>query len=149
MKHFNLSEWALSHQQFCYFIMALVFFAGALSYFQLGRDEDPPYTIRTMLVSAVWPGASAQEVEMQITDKLEKKLRDTPCLDYLKSYSKPGVSVIYVNLDDYVLKNEIPVTWKKESHQSPAKWYDGQGGRLRLNIGKTWVCVYEGDVIFE
>ncbi|MCL2008991.1 MAG: efflux RND transporter permease subunit [Synergistaceae bacterium] len=113
MKHFNLSEWALEHQQFCYFLMALFFIAGIASYFQLGRDEDPPYTIRTMVVSAVWPGASALEMEMQVTDKIEKKLKDLPSLDYLKSYSKPGVSVIYVNLDDYVLKHEIPVTWQK------------------------------------
>lgn len=113
MNKFNLSEWALEHRQFCYFLMVLCFCAGVFSYINLGRDEDPSYTIRTMVVMTTLPGATAEEVEMQVTDKIEKRLADTPDLDYLESYSKPGVSVVYVNLNDFVAKEEIPITWKK------------------------------------
>ena len=111
MTKLNLSEWALRHKQLVYFFIFLTFIAGIFSYQQLGRMEDPDFVIRQMIVSVAWPGASAREVEEQVTDKIEKKLQDTPGLYYLKSYSRPGQAVIYVTLDDTVKEARIRQTW--------------------------------------
>jgi len=112
MKPFNLTEWALDHKQFIYYFIFIIFIGGAFSYQNLGRMEDPDFTIRQMIVSVAWPGASAREVEEQVTDKIEKKLQETPGLDYLKSYSTPGQSIIYVVLkDDVVPDAKIRPTW--------------------------------------
>ena len=101
---FNLSEWALKHRQLMVFTMVLVFVMGVFSYFRLGREEDPGYVVRTMVVQTQWPGASAKEVEEQVTDKIEKKLQELPGLWYVKSYSQPGKSTVFVNLEDDALK---------------------------------------------
>ncbi len=77
--------------------------AGIFSYSHLGQMEDPEFTIKVMIVQAFWQGASAEEVEKQVTDKLEKKLQETPYLDIIKSYSKPGESTIFVQLKDSTL----------------------------------------------
>lgn len=111
MKKFNLTEWALNHKQFIYFFIALLFSAGAFSYMHLGRMEDPDFTIKQMVVSVAWPGATAQQIEEQVTDKIEKKLQDLPGLDYLKSYSAPGQTLIYVNLKDQVPKKDVRGKW--------------------------------------
>ncbi len=111
MKKFNLTEWALSHKQFIYFFLVLFFIAGTLSYKNLGRMEDPDFTIKQMVVSIAWPGATARQMEEQVTDKVEKKLQDLPGLDYLKSYSTPGRTVIYVNLKDSVLQKDVRSRW--------------------------------------
>jgi multidrug efflux pump len=112
MKSFNLTEWALNHKQLIYYFIFIVFIGGIFSYQKLGRMEDPDFTIREMVVSVNWPGASARQVEEQVTDKLEKKLQDTPGLDYLKSYSTPGRSVIHVALkDDAVIESQVRPTW--------------------------------------
>lgn len=111
MSKLNLTEWALKHKQLVYFFVVLVFVAGIFSYRQLGRMEDPDFVIRTMIVSAAWPGASARQVEEQVTDKIEKKLQDTPGIDYLKSYSSPGQAVIYVNLKESVSEKDVRPTW--------------------------------------
>ena len=96
MKHFNLTEWALKHKALVYYFIVVIFLGGIFSYRSLGRMEDPDFTIRQMVVSVSWPGATARQVEEQVTDKIEKKLQDTPGLDYVKSYSAPGQSYIYV-----------------------------------------------------
>jgi multidrug efflux pump subunit AcrB len=111
MSKLNLTEWALNHKQLVYFFVVLAFLAGIFSYQQLGRMEDPDFVIRTMIVSVAWPGASAKQVEEQVTDKIEKKLQDTPGLDYLKSYSQPGQAVIYVNLKESLSEKDIRPTW--------------------------------------
>jgi len=112
MKPFNLTEWALKHKQFIYFFMVVMFIGGAYSYLNLGRMEDPDFTLRQMIVSVAWPGASARQVEEQVTDKIEKKLQDTPGLDYVKSFSTPGKSIIYVALkDDDVPSTQVRPTW--------------------------------------
>lgn len=111
MKNFNLTEWTLNHKQFIYFFIALFFIAGLFSYKNLGRMEDPDFTIKQMVVSVAWPGATARQVEDQVTDKIEKKLQDLPGLDYLKSYSSPGRTVIYVNLKDTVLQKDVRSRW--------------------------------------
>ena len=111
MKSFNLTEWALRHKQLIYYFMATIFLMGVYSYQQLGRMEDPDFVIRQMVVSAVWPGASAEQVEEQVTDKIEKKLQDTPGIDYISSYSKPGQAVIFVNLKETVPEKDVRPTW--------------------------------------
>lgn len=111
MSKFNLTEWSLKHKQLVYFFVFLVFVSGIFSYQKLGRMEDPDFVIRQMVVSVAWPGATAREVEEQVTDKIEKKLQDTPGLDYLKSYSRPGQAVIYVNLKETIPAKDIRPTW--------------------------------------
>ncbi len=111
MKNFNLAEWALHHKQFVYFFIALFFITGLFSYINLGRMEDPDFTIKQMVVSVAWPGATAHQIEEQVTDKVEKKLQDLPGVDYLQSYSTPGQTIIYVNLKDAVPKKDIRTKW--------------------------------------
>jgi multidrug efflux pump len=111
MNKFNLTEWTLQHKQMVYFFMFLIFAAGIYSYQTLGRMEDPDFAIKTMLVAVAWPGATAHQVEEQVTDKIEQKLQNTPGLDYLKSYSRPGQSLIYVNLKDPVPTTDVRSRW--------------------------------------
>jgi multidrug efflux pump len=111
MERFNLAEWALNHKQLIYFFALLIILMGVYSYQNLGRMEFPDFVIRQMVVSVAWPGASAREVEEQVTDKIEKKLQDTPGLDYLQSYSQPGQSVIYINLKADTSEKDIRPIW--------------------------------------
>ncbi len=111
MKQINLTAWALNHKQLIYYFIIATFVMGIFSYTRLGRMEDPDFVIRQMIVSVSWPGASARQVEEQVTDKIEKKLQDTPGMDYLKSYSQPGQAVIYVNLKSEVSEKDIRPTW--------------------------------------
>lgn len=111
MTGFNLSDWALRHRSFVLYLMVLCVVAGGLAYMQLGRDEDPPFTIKTMVVKTVWPGATIDDTTNQITDRIEKKLEETPSLDYLKSYSTAGESVIFVTLKDSTPPADVPDIW--------------------------------------
>ncbi|MGH7065869.1 MAG: efflux RND transporter permease subunit, partial [Stellaceae bacterium] len=111
MKGFNLSEWAIHHRSFVWFLMIAFVAAGVLSYAKLGREEDPSFTIKTMIVQTQWPGATVQDTMEQVTDRIEKKLQETPSLWYLKSYTKPGVSTIYVYLLDNTAKDQVPEIW--------------------------------------
>jgi multidrug efflux pump len=111
MKGFNLSEWAINHRPFVWYLMLLFVVAGVLSYRTLGREEDPSFSIKTMLVQTQWPGATIDDTMLQVTDRIEKKLQETPYLYYLKSQTKPGVSIIYVNVLDNTPKSEIPNIW--------------------------------------
>jgi multidrug efflux pump len=108
---FNLTEWSLNHRQLIYFFIILIALAGAYSYQNIGRMEDPDFVIRQMVVAVGWPGATAGQVEEQVTDKIEKRIQDTPGLDYVRSYSKPGQSVIYVFLKDTVNEKDVRPTW--------------------------------------
>ena len=91
MRRFNLSEWAITHQPLVLFMILLLGAAGTYSYFNLGRAEDPSFTIKTMIVNVAWPGATAAEMQTQVADKIEKKLQDLAYLDRVQSYSQPGV----------------------------------------------------------
>ena len=108
----NLTEISLKHKGLVWYFILVVFIGGIFSYGKLGRMEDPDFTIRQMVVSVAWPGATAQQMEEQVTDKLEKKLQDVPGLKELKSYSREGQAVIYVTLDDDVAKEDIRPTWR-------------------------------------
>ena len=111
MKLPNLSAWALEHKQFIAFLIVMLTVAGALSYFSLGRAEDPSFTFKVMVVRTLWPGATAQEVERELTERIEKKLQETPWVDVLRSASKPGESLIFVVLKDFTPKTEVPESW--------------------------------------
>jgi multidrug efflux pump subunit AcrB len=111
MSGFNLSEWALRHKSFVVYLMLLSAIAGLYAYGKLGREEDPPFTIKTMVVKTLWPGATASEMLAQVTDRIEKKLEEVPHLDYVRSYTKPAESVVFVNLKDSVRAAEVPDLW--------------------------------------
>jgi multidrug efflux pump len=108
---FNLSEWALKHQTIVLYLMLMLIVSGFLAYTKLGQSEDPPFTFKVMLVRTSWPGASAIEVEQQITDKLEKKIQEVPHLGYSSSYSRPGESMIFVVIKDDTFSEDIPGIW--------------------------------------
>jgi multidrug efflux pump len=108
---FNLSDWALRHQALVLYFMLVLTISGLFSYTRLGQSEDPPFTFKVMVVRTSWPGASAHEVELQVTDKLEKKLQEVPHLDFLRSYSRPGESLIFVIVKDSAAKQDIPDVW--------------------------------------
>ncbi len=113
MKMPNLSEWALEHQQMVVYLIIVLSVAGVLSFFSLGRAEDPEFTFKDMVVSTRWPGATAQEVERELTERIEKKLQETPWIDVVSSVSKPGESLIFLSLKDYTPKDEVPESWRQ------------------------------------
>jgi multidrug efflux pump subunit AcrB len=108
---FNLSRWALEHIPLTRYLMAVLLLGGMLSYANLGQDEDPPFTFRVMVVRAFWPGATALQMAEQVTDKLEKKLQETPYLKEVTSYSKPGETLILVSLRESAPPKETPGVW--------------------------------------
>ena len=111
MKRFNLSEWAIRHQSLVLFMILLLGAAGIYSYLNLGRAEDPSFTIKTMVVHVAWPGATATEMQEQVTDKIEKKLQELPYLDRIESYSQPGASFIRVILTDKTPPSRVKELW--------------------------------------
>ncbi|UTY59360.1 efflux RND transporter permease subunit [Massilia sp. erpn] len=108
---FNLSRWALEHIPLTRYLIAVLLIGGMLSYSNLGQDEDPPFTFRVMVVSAKWPGATALQVAEQVTDKLEKKLQETPYIDEIRSYSKPGEALIMLELRESAPPKETAAAW--------------------------------------
>ncbi|WP_417254524.1 efflux RND transporter permease subunit [Celeribacter sp.] len=113
MKGFNLSDWALGHRSFMWFLMIVAVIAGALSYLRLGREEDPAFTIRTMVVSASLPGATAEETVTQVTDRIERKLQELSTLDGTRSVTYPGIALVYVDLRDDVPASEVTPSWTR------------------------------------
>ena len=111
MSGFNLSGWALNNRSIVVYFMLLGIIAGVFSYFRLGRAEDPTFVIKTMVVQAAWPGASIQETLKQVTERLERKLQETPKLDYLRSFTTAGVTTIFVNLKGSTTAREVPIIW--------------------------------------
>jgi len=103
MKRFNVSEWALGHRGLVLYLMIALFVTGALAFTRLGQSEDPPFTFKVMVVNTKWPGATAREVEEQITDKIEKKLQEEPRVERISSYSKAGESMVF-----FVAKDSTP-----------------------------------------
>ena len=111
MSGFNLSQWALGNRSLIVYIMIMGVLAGGLSFFRLGRAEDPTFIIKTMLVHAVWPGASVEETVKQVTERLERKLQETPKLDFLRSFTTAGVTTIFVNLQGDASAREVADIW--------------------------------------
>lgn len=107
----NLTEVSLKNKVLVWYFILVTAIGGIFCYNKLGRMEDPQFTIREMVVSAAWPGATAEEMQEQVTDKLEKKLQDTRGLDHIKSETRAGQTVIYVDLADDVEKSAIREIW--------------------------------------
>ena len=108
---FNLSRWALEHPALTRYLMVVLMVLGMASYFQLGQDEDPPFTFRAMVVRAYWPGATAEQVAEQVTDKIERTLQEVPYADKIRSYSKPGEAQIIFQIKDNSKPGDVPQIW--------------------------------------
>ena len=108
---FNISRWALEHPALTRYLMVVMLLLGTAAYFQLGQDEDPPFTFRAMVVQAFWPGASAQQMAEQVTDKIEKTLQEVPHSDKIRSYTKPGESLTILQLKDSAPPKEVAGSW--------------------------------------
>ena len=123
MNGFNLSDWALGHRSFVWYLMLAIVLAGGLSYTRLGREEDPSFTIKTMIVQANWPGATVEEMTNQVTDRIERKLQELGSLDFTKSYTTPGQTTVFVNLKDETPGRDIqgdlgPGAQQDQRHQA-------------------------------
>lgn len=107
----NLSEWAISRRSLVVYFMIVALVAGSFAFVKLGRNEDPAFTFRTMVVSAVWPGATIEETLLQVTERLERTLQETPNLDRLRSYTVPGQTTIFVDLKGTTPPTVVPDMW--------------------------------------
>jgi multidrug efflux pump len=122
-RNFNISQWALAHRSFVWFLVIIIVAAGGLSYLRLGRNEDPTFTIKTMVVQVIWPGANITDTLQQITDRVEKKLQETPGLDYIRSYTVAGTSTVFVTLKGSVepRRTRRLVSSPQEDRRHPTK----------------------------
>ena len=143
---FNLSEWALKHQSFVWYLMFVALLMGVFSYMNLGREEDPSFTIKTMVIQSRWPGATQEETLKQVTDRIEKKLEELDSLDYVKSYTRPGESTVYVNLRDTTKAKDIPEIWyqvRKKIGDIKGQFPQGlQGPSFNDEFGDVFGSVY-------
>jgi len=110
-RRFNISRWALEHPALTRYLMVVLLVLGSAAYFQLGQDEDPPFTFRAMVVQAFWSGATAQQMAEQVTDKIERALQEVPYADILRSYTKPGESLTILQLKDSSPPKEVANSW--------------------------------------
>ncbi|WP_319761105.1 efflux RND transporter permease subunit [Maridesulfovibrio sp.] len=111
MKSYNLSKWAVTHRPLTLFLILLVSLSGIWSYLQLGRAEDPDFTVKIMVISAQWPGATADEMQRLVADPIEKKLQEVPYFDKVKTYSQPGSVIIQLYLQDSMPPSEVEQCW--------------------------------------
>ncbi len=143
---FNLSEWALHHRPLVLFIIVVCALAGIYSYGRLGQSEDPPFTFKVMVVRTNWPGASAREVEQQVTDRIERKLQEVPRIDWVRSYSKPGESLVFFALKDNAPPALVPETFyqvrKKVGDMRNTLPAGIQGPFFNDEFGDTYTNIY-------
>lgn len=143
---FNLSEWALRHQSFVWYLMFVSLLMGVFSYLNLGREEDPSFTIKTMVIQTRWPGATQDETLLQVTDRIEKKLEELDSLDYVKSYTRPGESTVYVYLRDTTKAKDIPDIWyqvRKKIQDIRGEFPEGiQGPGFNDEFGDVFGSIY-------
>ena len=146
MKSINLSEWALRHRSMVAYLILVFMLGGAISYFKLGRAEDPDFTIKVMVVRTLWPGATAREIEVQVTERVEKKLQEVPWLDVVRSNSKAGESLVFVVLKDYTPKKEVPEAWyqvRKKIGDIKQSFPAGvQGPFINDEFGDTFINIF-------
>lgn len=142
----NLSRWAIEHPALLRFFIVLILLLGARSYFQLGQAEDPPFTFKTMLIQAQWPGATAEEVSEQLTERIEKKLQEMPELDFVHSYAKPGETALFVNLEESIRGRDVAEAWyqvrKKIGDLAPHLPAGVQGPFFNDEFGDTFGSIY-------
>jgi multidrug efflux pump subunit AcrB len=148
---FNLSAWALRHQALVTFLVALATIFGALAYTRLAQSEDPPFTFRVMVIQTFWPGATARQVEDQVTNRIGRKLQETPYIDYLRSYSRPGESLVFFTMKDSAPVSEVRETWyqvrKKVGDIAVTLPQGVQGPFFNDEFGDVYTNIYtlEGD----
>ncbi|QBQ97648.1 efflux RND transporter permease subunit [Paraburkholderia pallida] len=148
---FNLSAWALRHQALVTFVIALATIFGALSYTRLSQSEDPPFTFRVMVIQTFWPGATARQVEDEVTNRIGRKLQETPYIDFLRSYSRPGESLVFFTMKDSAPADEVRETWyqvrKKVGDIAPNLPPGVQGPFFNDEFGDVYTNIYtlEGD----
>ncbi|MBS1227042.1 MAG: acriflavin resistance protein [Proteobacteria bacterium] len=146
MTHLNLSEWALKHRSMVAFLIVMLVTGGALSYLKLGRAEDPDFTFKVMVVRTLWPGATAQEVELQVTERIEKKLQEVPGLDMLRSNSKAGESLVFITLRNSTPKKDVPDAWyqvRKKIGDIKQNFPAGiQGPFINDEFGDTFINIF-------
>jgi multidrug efflux pump len=143
---FNLSRWAIEHANFTRFLIVLLLIAGGISYLKLGQKEDPDFTFRVMVVRAYWPGATAIEMAQQVVDPLEAKLQETPYLDKLQSYAKPGEAAVMVFLREETPVKEVKSIWyqvrKKVGDVRGALPSNLVGPFFNDEFGDTYIAMY-------
>ncbi|KVE37710.1 efflux RND transporter permease subunit [Burkholderia sp. TSV86] len=148
---FNLSAWALRHQALVIYLIVLATIAGILAYTRLAQSEDPPFTFRVMVISTFWPGATARQVQEQITDRIGRKLQETPAIDNLRSYSRPGESLVFFEMKESAPVKDVPETWyqiRKKVGDIAATLPPGvQGPFFNDEFGDVYTNIYtlEGD----
>ncbi|EGH00364.1 RND efflux transporter [Pseudomonas amygdali pv. aesculi str. 0893_23] len=144
--NFNLSEWAIKHQSFVWYLMFVALLMGVFSYMKLGREEDPSFTIKTMIIQTRWPGATVDETLKQVTDRIEKKLEELDSLDYVKSYTRPGESTVFVYLRDTTSAKAIPEIWyqvRKKVDDIRGQFPQGlQGPSFNDEFGDVYGSIY-------
>ncbi|WP_437882991.1 efflux RND transporter permease subunit [Pseudomonas sp. LRF_L74] len=143
---FNLSDWALRHQSFVWYLMFVALLMGVIAYFNLGREEDPSFTIKTMVIQTSWPGATVDETLNQVTDRIEKKLEELDSLYYTKSYTTPGRSTIMVFLRDTTKASTVPDIWyevRKKINDIQGEFPQGlQGPAFNDEFGDVFGSIY-------
>jgi len=143
---FNLSRWAIEQVSFTRFLIVLLVVSGVAAYVNLGQREDPTFTFRIMVVAAYWPGATAKEMELQVTDKIEEKLAETPFLYYTQSYSKPGEMQVFIQLREDTPPKEVHNIWyqvRKKVGDIQASLPAGvQGPFFNDEFGDTYIAMY-------
>lgn len=148
---FNLSSWTLQHQALVTFILALVTLLGIGSYSKLSQSEDPPFTFKVMVIQTDWPGATARQVQEEITDRIARKLQETPDVDFLRSYSRPGQSQLFFTIKDTAPASEVPKAWyqvRKKVGDITATLPSGvKGPYFNDEFGDVYTNIYalEGD----
>jgi RND family efflux transporter, MFP subunit len=139
---FNLSEWALRHRSLVWYFMGIFAVMGVASYLNLGREEDPSFTIKTMLIQAQWPGASVDEMSKQVTERIERKLEELDVLDYTKSMTMPGQTIVFVYLRDATKGRDVPNTWMRVRNMMNDIRADFPSGVTDLTYNDTFGDVF-------
>jgi multidrug efflux pump len=148
---FNLSSWTLRHRALVVFLLVLLAVFGVLSYGKLGQSEDPPFTFKVMVVRTFWPGASARQVQEQVTDRIARKLQESPDVDFQRSYSRPGESTLFFTIKDSAPPSQVPATWyqvrKKVGDIAYTLPAGVQGPYFNDEFGDVYTNIYalEGD----
>ncbi|HEY0295940.1 MAG TPA: efflux RND transporter permease subunit, partial [Bordetella sp.] len=150
-ERFNLSAWTLRHKSLVFFLMGMIALFGMLSYKNLAQSEDPPFTFKVMVIQTLWPGASAKQVQEEVTDRIARKLQEIPSTDFLRSYSRPGESLVFFNLKDSAPASVVPGTWyqvRKKIGDIAAQLPQGvQGPFFNDEFGDVYTNIYalQGD----
>src|ERR1700730_8704739 len=148
---FNLSSWTLQHQPLVIFLLVLITLFGIISYGRLAQSEDPPFPFKGMVITTMWPGATARQVQEEVTDRIARKLQETPDVDFLRSYSRPGESTLFFTIKDAAPPSEVPATWyqvrKKVGDITNSLPAGVQGPYFNDEFGDVYTNIYalEGD----